>query len=1171
MDRNTAKELIKGTFNFPFEENRFRNFAINLLNNLDEEKSFGYISGNYIKDKFKPHITKYRRLGTYTDPNEAKIDVLVVQIKNEWALERSRTALRNFTADYLSNRDSKDAALVAYFSSDPDDWRFSYIHMEYKLDTTSSGKVTVRKDITPAKRFSFLVGKNEPNHTAQAQLLPIVADDHHNPTLGSLEAAFSVDKVTKQFYQDYRGLYEKLKTELDNIISKDSKIAQEFKNKSITTANFSKKFMGQIVFLYFLQKKGWLGVRRNQSGAFDKWGQGPKNFLKRLQGKEFIDYENFFNDILEPLFYEALATDRPKDIYSRFDCKIPFLNGGLFEPLNGYNWIETDIKIDDSLFEEIFRTFDLYNFTVREDEPLETEVAVDPEMLGKVFENLIEDNERKGMGAFYTPRSVVHYMCQQSLINYLASKVEQVPMGDIETLIFEGDIILELESAINIGTQYQSALMDSIKEYALELDIALSSVKICDPAVGSGAFPVGMLTEIVSARRVLQLYLNNSMSIYDLKRHSIQNSLYGVDLDPGSIEIAKLRLWLSLVVDENDYNTIQPLPNLDYKIMQGNSLIEEFHGISLDIEKKEEQKNLFGSGTALDELIDDLHLKQAKFFNAEHPNAKMKIREDVENAIYQIFHSELQKKKSISKLEANEIEHDLQEMTHGNKVRNFFPWHLYYADVFRENDGFDILIANPPYIGQKGNNQLFREVKSAALGKYHQRRMDYFYFFIHLALQLSTKDGLISFITTNYYYAATYADILRQDIYKKASYLSIVDFNEVKIFDSAQGQHNTVFVIVNNPDKSIEYLAKSVTGARSFNSKNLDRILYSNSEKGIAYSSGSNSKLFEGKEKYIRYIPDIKSQVLTTIKSDNKTLSAYCDLTEGIHTGADKVSKNHKKKYSTPEDLGSGIFILTPDELLRIECNEEERGLIRPWYKNSDIQKWVVAPNVEKHLIYYSSKEKYANIPNVRRHLAKFKTILINRKLRSGTGIISEKDYDLFVKGDKYLSYVMNLSAFKRGDYYCISYPRTSKVFEGNKIVVPQRSYGNTFAFHSGDFYASADVYFIKSKNNIKLDLLYILAILNSSLIYFWLYHKGKRKGNMLELYIRPLSEIPIKMVGLDKQKPIVALVKKILAMRRDTPETNIIYLEEDLDRMVFELYSLTNDEIAIINNFNQK
>jgi len=427
--------------------------------------------------------------------------------------------------------------------------------------------------------------------------------------------------------------------------------------------------------------------------------------------KEFTDYGNFFNDILEPLFYEGLASEHDDDYFSVIDCKIPFLNGGLFEPINGYNWRETDIRIDNDLIGDVFKTFDQYNFTVREDEPLEKEVAVDPEMLGKVFENLLPENLRKGKGTYYTPRTIVHYMCQESLINYLDKECEPVPKDDIVALIREGDIILELERAIvEEGKKYKSVLMDSIKDNAQALDDALANIKVCDPAIGSGAFPVGMLSEIVKARKVLELYLDKKQAVYELKRHCIQNSLYGVDIDPGAIEIAKLRLWLSLVVDEDNYEEIQPLPNLDYKIMQGNSLIEEFYGISLDIKRKEgEQFDAFVGGEDLDTLIDDLHHKQDDFFNAEHPREKKQKRDAVETAITNIFHNELEKKKNISPKEASDIETHLKEMTHGNKERNFFPWKLYFADVFREKGGFDVVIANPPWDKVKPYDQEFFE------------------------------------------------------------------------------------------------------------------------------------------------------------------------------------------------------------------------------------------------------------------------------------------------------------------------------------------------------------------------------------------------------------------------------------------------------------------------------
>jgi hypothetical protein len=415
--------------------------------------------------------------------------------------------------------------------------------MEYSHEIAESGIVRVQEKLTPARRYSFLVGKNEPNHTAQAQLLPILENVRQNPTIEDIEKAFSVEAVTSRFYQEYRGLFETLTEEIDGIVAKDPKVGKEFESKSIDAGNFAKKLLGQIVFLYFLQKKGWLGVRRDERGNFKSWGHGSKDFIKKLFNKHFISYENFFNDILEPLFYEALATERENDYYAQLNIKIPFLNGGLFEPINGYNWQETDILISNDFFDEVFSTFDTYNFTVCEDEPLEKEVAVDPEMLGKVFENLLPNNLRKGQGTYYTPRTIVHYMCQESLIHYLDSAVntgkvslvsdapEQtelfgssrpkqiplkifgrktiIPKQDIVDLVRKGEFAIEHDAAKKGGGKahkqegtksYQYQVPESIRKHAKILDEKLKNIKVCDPAIGSGAFAVGMMHEIVKAR-----------------------------------------------------------------------------------------------------------------------------------------------------------------------------------------------------------------------------------------------------------------------------------------------------------------------------------------------------------------------------------------------------------------------------------------------------------------------------------------------------------------------------------------------------------------------------------------------------------------------------------------------------------------------------------------------
>jgi type I restriction-modification system DNA methylase subunit len=699
MDRQTAIKIISDTFEKAFDKGQFFNFSKNLVNFLDTSKPFTY-QGNMIPDAYERSIRSLERIGKYEDAEDNKIDVLIVRLKKEYSLERARTMQRNFVAWYLNGsrgHELKDAALVAFVSPDERDWRFSLVRMDYNIVESPNGKIKVETELTPARRYSFLVGENESSHTAQVQLLPILENDKTNPLLSNVEKAFSIEVVTREFFNKYRELFHNVEEALENIVKKDGKVKADFAAKGVDTVNFAKKLLGQVVFLYFLQKKGWFGVGRDED-----WRTGPKNFLRLLFEKKIAPYQNFFNDILEPLFYEALAVERTDDFYSRFNCKVPFLNGGLFDPINNYDWVHTDILLPNKLFSNTDRTnegdvgtgildvFDRYNFTVKEDEPLDKEVAVDPEMLGKVFENLLEVKDRKSKGTYYTPREIVHYMCQESLINYLDTAVntgevplvatkppqgklfgkldpEQralkapgyraiIPREDIEALIRMGELAVEHDSRVEAygkeTERYSYKLPESIRWNAKLIDEKLANIRVCDPAIGSGAFPVGLMTEIVRARNTITTYLpdKEGRTNYNFKRHAIQNCLYGVDIDPGAVEIAKLRLWLSLVVDEEDIKQIQPLPNLDYKIVCGNSLL----GV---------EKNLFNV-----DLFNELESLKPVYFNETNVKKKREYKKQIDQLI--------------------------KKITNDNEA---FDFDIYFSEVFHEKGGFDVVIANPPY------------------------------------------------------------------------------------------------------------------------------------------------------------------------------------------------------------------------------------------------------------------------------------------------------------------------------------------------------------------------------------------------------------------------------------------------------------------------------------------
>ena len=487
MNQEQARNLVRQTLTQSFDKTRFRNFVLELLNEFDESKAFTS-NKTYIKDAFKDHVERFERLGTYTSPDDEKLDVLIVHLTKQSKLERARTAIRNFVADHLKQRDGKDAALVAFVSPTEKQWRFSYVKMEYATVEKDSGKIGVETRLTPARRFSYIVGEGESCHTAQTRFLDLLQDTETESdaraTRRSLQRRSGYQGILQEIRRAVRARFEKA---LEKLARKDPAIGKEFEKKNVRTADFAKKLMGQIVFLYFIQKKGWLGVEKGKD-----WGTGPHDFLRRLARRRYGKYENFFNDILEPLFYDTLATDRGHEAWcKRFNCRIPFLNGGLFEPLADYDWRKTDIVLPNRLFTNnerfddfstgtgLLDMFDRYNFTVNEAEPLEKEVAIDPEMLGKVFENLIEENLRKGLGSYYTPREIVHYMCQESLINYLdtalnsasetigrekrkqaefgdekseqtlltaSTRREIVPRADIETFVHLGDQDLALRS-----------------------------------------------------------------------------------------------------------------------------------------------------------------------------------------------------------------------------------------------------------------------------------------------------------------------------------------------------------------------------------------------------------------------------------------------------------------------------------------------------------------------------------------------------------------------------------------------------------------------------------------------------------------------------------------------------------------------------------------------------
>jgi len=1136
MIREEAKRIIKDTFENSFNKQKFSYFAKNLLKDGFEVKEFSR-SGQYIKTAFKDQINKFERIGKYTDNNGNVIDVVTVELTNANSVERARTTQRNFIRWYLNGSmgdQLKDAALVAFYHPESSDWRFSFIKMQYSLERK-------KDEFAAAKRYSYLVGKSENSYTAQVQLIDLLRTNDI-PTLEQLQNSFSIEKLTKRFFDEYKELFFSLKENIDKILAKDKTIKSEFETKQIDTAALAKKTLGQIVFLYFLQKKGWLGVT---SGKL--YGQGDKRFLQTLFEKCQQKGQNFFNDHLKFLFYDALAIERPatdkneKDFYQRFNCKIPFLNDGFFEPLNEYDWQNINQQISNTLFynstliadgEEgtgILNVFDRYNFTIKEDEPLEKEVAVDPEMLGKVFENLLEVTDRKAKGAFYTPREIVHYMCQESLINYLDKKCNsdenlQIPRTDIEIFIrrgvflIENDLAVENQKAKNIDYQ----IPESIRKNTKQLDQALADVLICDPAIGSGAFPVGLLTEIVNARIILYKLQNPQIAndydklekiICDYKRHCIHNSIYGVDIDNSAIDIAKLRLWLSLVVDEHDYSKIKPLPNLDYKIVCGNSL--------LSIEKK-----LFNN-----DKIQLLEKKKDDFFICSNRKQKHDLKEEIEKLF--------------------------DEITEGKKQ---FDFQIYFSEVFRKQESAEIKILNAQIealniqieaineaLQLKGDRQIVKLKLATA-----QQQITIIEKEINnIEKSISTIYCEIKTVNNNIAGEPKNFDYLISAINKNIKQLNdkIAGLNK-QLQNATNGNEGGFDIVIGNPPYGAKFNNSEKKALRTLYPETQFKIdsysifilkaIQLMKSKAITFFIIPNTFLDNYFEEKVRFKLLVENQLYEITDLNDKVFEAV------VHSMIIGFIKNIKKDYSIfinktkelsfTKELIPNSFFREQDKCTFSIRTFENNDLLDTLNINSlSLEKIVDI----RQAIKSGDDDKYISNEKVN---SNYKPILGGKHIGKWT----IKNPNLFIYYGKHLA--------------C---PRDCEIFEQPKILIREAGKDIIATYDDNNFYIMSSLYNVIIKD-IKFNLKYILALINSRLYQYLmkLIAFDKTQGVFTKAKIFHYYKLPVKNITLNNQKPFIQIVDYILWLKKnenllttpyDIAASN--YFESVINGMVYELY----------------
>ena len=692
---------------------------------------------------------------------------------NHGTVVNKRVGLRNLVKSYINTRWGEfDAALVVFNSNDY--WRLSFI-------------CDINGEATEAKRYTYVFGDSTSYYNTPVARFAELKNVGVNFT--NIKTAFSVEALSKEFFEKYKEQYSRfcdyIYQNRNNINLFGSEFATWHEKR---IRDYVKKMMGRIVFLCFLQRKGWLGGDRNYL----------QNFFTNSTHKH-----NFLDEVLEPMFFGLLNT--PIDSREAKFCQegwnlslipswntIPYLNGGLFDK-DELDCPQSTISAE--LFAGLFKFLSQYNFTIDENDPNDAEVGVDPEMLGKIFENLLEDNKDKG--AFYTPKEIVQYMCQESLIAYLinytngkSTKVEGIE-DKIRNLVYNPAEVIE-------------RIADYAEEQLLELDKALSEVKICDPAIGSGAFPMGLLNELVACRENIQIALKRDYSRVELKKQIILNNIYGVDIEKGAIDIARLRFWLSIVVDSD---VPEQLPNFDYKFMQGNSLIESFMGVDLseiinDNQRSKKHQGMLAMSFDETDVTHSIKELLRNYFSVKTIEQKTQLKQQINDKVKEFI---------AHKTEGNYTIQQRLNSVNISANEDFFLWHTWFNDVFAKG-GFDIVIGNPPYIQLQSNEGVLGRLYSSCGYQSFASTGDIYCLFYERGWQMLNKGGHLCYITSNKWMRAGYGEKLRNFFVKETNPNLLIDFAGVKIFDSAtvdtnillfekgKNKHNTICAVTEDKD-----------------------------------------------------------------------------------------------------------------------------------------------------------------------------------------------------------------------------------------------------------------------------------------------------------------------------------------------------------------------------------
>lgn len=1093
--------------------------------------------------------------------DERQIELFEVTLQDEIIIERNKVTVSSLIRKHIWGDNAAFASFV-YSENKGKDWRFSFISRDFEL---KDGQF-IQKDANP-KRYSYILGELETCKTAALRFEELSKEDII--TIENIKEAFSVEKMSKKFFDDYRDVhYRNLITELTtNHKGREIFKAKTEKLEEKRIRDFAKKLLGRIVFLYFIQKKGWLGVPKGKN-----WGEGNRNFLQDLFKSTEQD-KNFYYTYLTELFFNTLNNDRrnKNDLkkLAGSTSRIPFLNGGLFdrETIDDH-----PIIISPAYFDALFEFFNQYNFTVYEDSKDEQLIAVDPEMLGHIFENLLEDNKDKG--AFYTPKEIVHYMCQSSLIEYLTTELsnsytiyqqigeDQLEIFGNETKRGQLSLVQELgEKALNkseIEFIVKEKDVRSLSERHLnQIKSALDKVKICDPAIGSGAFPMGILLEILAIKERIAVELNQKWNAAEEKQFIIKHNIYGVDIEKGAVDIARLRFWLSLIVDEEE--PVQ-LPNLDYRIMQGNSLLESFEDIDLSIPRELSVNDLGTDRFSADEA-QKLTKLAGEYFDPPEGKDKNKIKNQIDVIVNDFIEGIIQRKKEafekdldttqkglaqwsaltpkssaqvkskeknikkfskaldniLPKLETIENQEKRLREIRKTDEKPFFLWSLYFNDVF-EKGGFDILLANPPYVEHKKLKHIAHLLKPHY--KVYTGSSDLSVYFFELGFNMLKQKGIFCYINTNKFFNTGYGKPLRNFLTEQ-NILSILNFEQVEVFEG---------VLVS----SVVFLAQNEKPSLTSKFAYIEYKKEKNWKTTFENRVRNRKVLFEQKAINDRewvFKKGVALKIKSKIEELGKTLknSPSIVIKRGLTTGFDPAFIIDFDKYYALEKADIIEPLLKGEHIKKYKIIESNKFLIN---SHNGISKNKVLPiNVEKdfplvynHLLYYSD----VNSPGA---------------IRKANGNIS----CLKSRSDQgHMWYNLRNCAFL-------------ELFYEQKIIWPLTADKWGFTLDTEKYFLTSGGFFLVSNS---LELKYILAILNSKLMQYYFQFIGvMTAGGAYTLKKATIEQLPITVAK--NKKVFINIVDYLLFINKVTftisKHIENEYLnkefEEVIDALVLELY----------------